>query len=452
MYAVKVGWVGQTFALAKSSDSGGKKSRIRRSKEDRKTMVESFIKRYQNSNHGSFPSLNLTHKEVGGSFYTVREIVREIIQENRVLGPAKQAEDEQGVDQLHEQYPLGSMSIDPQNHVSVSLNGTQFVCIDHQSISEELDGTLNGKIGQQQQRIDRGRYVNGITVDKDYKEAHASEDPRHVDVEIIPMDVQMRRNLELKEDCKEAHTNEAPGHVDVEIIHTDVQISQNLEPKEDIVEISPSKVTRIATDVVVETFPISKVTRDMDVRSTEAMKLVENLEHHALEKVEVTSKLSESGYSRPLDEKLVQHLGDQLIETLSSSATKSITKSTSASSNLEADVALIEDLRLQTIKQDLAATGMEPKSDAENVYIKNSKSTSSNQEESLSQEAAAIKTEGDMQKPNALSTKEGKSSTLNRIKLESWEGSSRKTAEAGSNPVLAVFKAFVAALVKFWTD
>ncbi|KAK4253887.1 hypothetical protein QN277_010505 [Acacia crassicarpa] len=52
-------------------------------------MVETFIKKYQESNNGSFPSLNLTHKEVGGSFYTVRETVRDIIQENRVLGPAE---------------------------------------------------------------------------------------------------------------------------------------------------------------------------------------------------------------------------------------------------------------------------------------------------------------------------------------------------------------------------
>lgn len=43
--------------------------------------------RHRTSNNGNFPSLNLTHKEVGGSFYTVREIVREIIQENRVLCP-----------------------------------------------------------------------------------------------------------------------------------------------------------------------------------------------------------------------------------------------------------------------------------------------------------------------------------------------------------------------------
>lgn len=45
MHGTKVGWVGQTFALAKSNDSGGRKSRIRRSKEERKSMVESFIKK-----------------------------------------------------------------------------------------------------------------------------------------------------------------------------------------------------------------------------------------------------------------------------------------------------------------------------------------------------------------------------------------------------------------------
>lgn len=45
MHAIKGGWVGQTFALAKGNDSGRRKSRIRRSKEERKEMVESFIKK-----------------------------------------------------------------------------------------------------------------------------------------------------------------------------------------------------------------------------------------------------------------------------------------------------------------------------------------------------------------------------------------------------------------------
>lgn len=45
MQTIKGGWVGQTFALASYNDSGSRKTRIRRSKEERKTMVETFIKK-----------------------------------------------------------------------------------------------------------------------------------------------------------------------------------------------------------------------------------------------------------------------------------------------------------------------------------------------------------------------------------------------------------------------
>ncbi|KAI3816177.1 hypothetical protein L1987_15868 [Smallanthus sonchifolius] len=116
MHVARGGWLGQTYALAKFDDSfEGKKSGIRRSKEERKGMIETFIKRYQNSNNGDFPSLNLTRKEVGGSFYTVREIVREIIQENRVLGPPKSPPGDQNMEHLDsflERYPSDSMSVD----------------------------------------------------------------------------------------------------------------------------------------------------------------------------------------------------------------------------------------------------------------------------------------------------------------------------------------------------
>ncbi|XP_045812986.1 uncharacterized protein LOC123906982 [Trifolium pratense] len=118
---VKGGWR-PTFALAKQNDSEGRKSRIRRSKEERKAMVESFIKNYQESNGGNFPSLNLTHKEVGGSFYTVREIVRDIIQENRVLGPAKFNLEDFNVDKFLEQNPLGSIASGPQPFLDSSSN------------------------------------------------------------------------------------------------------------------------------------------------------------------------------------------------------------------------------------------------------------------------------------------------------------------------------------------
>ncbi|KAK8958044.1 hypothetical protein KSP39_PZI001064 [Platanthera zijinensis] len=87
MQGVTVRWVGQSFTLHRcSASSSEKKIRTQRTKDERRAMAEAFIKKYQGSNEGNFPSHNLTHKEVGGSFYTILEIVRDIIQENKVWG------------------------------------------------------------------------------------------------------------------------------------------------------------------------------------------------------------------------------------------------------------------------------------------------------------------------------------------------------------------------------
>ncbi|XP_048135092.1 uncharacterized protein LOC115753662 isoform X2 [Rhodamnia argentea] len=168
MHAINGGWVGQTFALAKrnESENSGRKARIRRSKEERKSMVEAFVKKYQKLNDGNFPSLNLTHKEVGGSFYTVREIVREIIQENRVLGPAKFVQDGQSIDLFLEQNPLGTIATEPQ--VSISLPSKES---DQQSNSKVL-GLLsvgNSK-GREELKVEDREIVNGSQVDITLKE------------------------------------------------------------------------------------------------------------------------------------------------------------------------------------------------------------------------------------------------------------------------------------------
>ncbi|KAJ6720187.1 GLYCOSYL TRANSFERASE FAMILY 1 PROTEIN [Salix viminalis] len=218
MHAIKGGWVGQTFALAKSNDSGGKKSRIRRSKEERKGMVESFIKKYQSLNNGNFPSLNLTHKEVGGSFYTVREIVREIIQENRVLGPGKLPLEEQYNDLFVEQYPLGTISTEPLISLSISPNGRPEPD-HHESSSEALDLISEQHAEPEQQGFDNGKIINRSHVIVKIEEA---DKPRVVEV----------------------------------------QVTEPLETEKRMEEVAASraKVTQIA-DVMVETFPLPPATR-----------------------------------------------------------------------------------------------------------------------------------------------------------------------------------------------
>ncbi|KAL9258446.1 hypothetical protein AKJ16_DCAP14080 [Drosera capensis] len=136
MYSLKGGWAGQTFAFASRHDSSAKKTRIRRSKEERKTMVETFIKRYQRQHEGNFPSITLTHKEVGGSFYTVREIIREIIQENRVLGPSRYSSVQKSVfDSLD--LPLAAISSDPQCSL---VHASDETLVDFPSSSSSIDG------------------------------------------------------------------------------------------------------------------------------------------------------------------------------------------------------------------------------------------------------------------------------------------------------------------------
>lgn len=84
MQGVKISWVGRSFALAAPSDScGSKKGGRRKTREERHTMVKSFVEKYKTSNKGDFPSITLTLKEVGGSYYTVREIMRELKQEHK---------------------------------------------------------------------------------------------------------------------------------------------------------------------------------------------------------------------------------------------------------------------------------------------------------------------------------------------------------------------------------
>lgn len=125
--------------------------------------------RYQKSNNGTFPSLNLTHKEVGGSFYTVREIVREIIQENRVLAPPKVSLEENGYSGFLEQHPLGSISMEPQIDLSVSdgvLTVTHILPDKYQISSEE---NISSSGGSYPLELDNEQIISGVSkvADKD---------------------------------------------------------------------------------------------------------------------------------------------------------------------------------------------------------------------------------------------------------------------------------------------
>lgn len=84
MQVVEIGWIGRSFVMAAPVDgTGSQKDGKRRRKEERRIMVESFVQRYRSANEGKFPGPYLTCKEVGGSYYIIREIMQEMIHQHK---------------------------------------------------------------------------------------------------------------------------------------------------------------------------------------------------------------------------------------------------------------------------------------------------------------------------------------------------------------------------------
>ncbi|XWS75244.1 hypothetical protein CRYUN_Cryun01aG0068900 [Craigia yunnanensis] len=413
MHAIKGGWFGQTFALAKCNESGGKKSRIRHSKEERKAMVESFIKKtncifchssppsiphamVSEIKQRNFPSLNLTHKEVGGSFYIIREIVREIIQENRVLGPAKLTEGEQNTDQFLEQNPLGSISTAPQTLLPIQSNGSPFIPSHHEEAS---DGSVS--------------VFDGLSVGSEYKKFESEQ--------II------NRNLV-----------DVTNGTDKAAI-AELQVIEPLESDKSGKELAAttSKVTQITADIVVETFPlrpVAKPTNSIDGRSSEVRKLNENLDQAENIKVNVSlengsSNLDDtksSEISILTDEKEVENNEDLLLEKNSNLADEKVMEnisdplleisdcSTRAHNGGALEVSCNDVLTSETNEQSQAivgeainaSNGIHPK-----FHVPYSASSSG---ESTTQEAVVVESKVDVQHVNS---KKGSNKTLDRINL-----------------------------------
>ncbi|KAF9676601.1 hypothetical protein SADUNF_Sadunf08G0019600 [Salix dunnii] len=438
MHAVKGVWVGQTFALAKCNDSGGKKSRIRRSKEERKGMVESFIKTYQNLNNGNFPSLNLTHKEVGGSFYTVREIVREIIQENRVLGSGKLLPEEQHNDHFVEHYPLGTISTEPQTSLSTSPNGSP-VPDQHDEGSSEVHLISELQVKPEQQGFNDGKIING----------------NHVIVK-----------------NEEADKPEA-----VEVRETEpLEIEKRMEE----VAASDSKVTQM-TDVMVETFPLPLVTKPAEnlngnssnvreINGTCEEKNVEKVllepEHDLGNGISLPDRITSLNDSSLGDDKEVEKSVVQLLEQGSDlvreqAVEKSVVQLLEQGSDLVREQA-VENLADLAIASSLASVNKESilqdaKAETKVAGAQNPMQTKSLDDNDVTVSsslsiAEEIEIKDKVAVTDSRANQKGSNPTLNRINLESWGAASKNQPEPETNPLWAIIKSFLAAFVRFWSE
>ncbi|XP_054792366.1 uncharacterized protein LOC129298013 [Prosopis cineraria] len=465
MHAVKGAWVGQTFALAKRNESEVRKSRIRRSKEERKAMVETFIKKYQESNNGSFPSLNLTHKEVGGSFYTVREIVRDIIQENRVLGPAKFTLEEHPSDQVLERDLLGSIAVDPNTYLAASPNENHHEPSNLKGTSEKM---LSGEhIRVEVQLSDNGNVLNGSQVsvrNKEFNEAYGNGN--------VISDSQVdETNQELAETCGNGNLIHG-SQVDqtnkdsVEASSPDFQAIESLATEEDVTQnlaVPITNLSPVTADVVVETFPIRSVTRTAigTESSGESRELINSSENETknlglhigkarseLESVELMKN------SNLLDEKSVDDLGNTFssgIEEEGKNVGYTLVKSTMQAAleeHFAHDNEICADLQVkaphqsniltaEVIEQSQTISGAKTKIQ-DGFHAKTKEGQERTNEHEINGQLG-----GNTQKSNP---------TLDRINLESWDGTPGNSTKQHINPFVAVFRAFVDAFVKFWSE
>nr|XP_043613630.1 uncharacterized protein LOC122585563 isoform X3 [Erigeron canadensis] len=399
MHAARGGWLGQTYALAKFDDSfEGKKSGIRRSKEERKGMVENFIKRYQKLNNGDFPSLNLTRKEVGGSFYTVREIVREIIQENRVLGPPKSPPGDQNLENLDsflEDHPLGSIAVD---HVHLVPPVDPQRLHEYELISEKALNTRSSSEIHQGQGHDN--VVDGImnTTEKGGEAKHSGNS-----------------ELLVGKDVEKHTDDEENSYVETS------QLSRG-----DMAETTYETVNNEALEKPEKTELVTE--GDMGRQQDKKTEVVANQTqvHQLLEDIEVGNLVGNTVHN--MDEK--------------SSERESV--------DAESDTLLAVNGNTRAILEDtLLAEKTVNGDNVQNLYSK----TACNpvQQPTIDERSAKVNKSTDQNEDS--SQKRKSNTTLNRINLsESWKAASKKSYGRESHPLVKFVKSFITAFVKFWTE
>ncbi|KAL2555595.1 uncharacterized protein Fot_00334 [Forsythia ovata] len=497
MHVIKGGWVGQTFALSTSNDSRGRKSRIRRSKEERKEMVESFINKYQKSNNGNFPSLNLTHKEVGGSFYTVREIVREIIQENRVLGPAKSFLKERKNSEFLEQYPLGSISVEPQTDLLLvdRTHDATDITPDHYRVTDEHISISNGKLlGHEPFASDNDVVIGhsqAVQKNKVFDEPSTKQDvpiPQDTSVEEVsnasrqfpqPMithtaihhrDISDEKFPQFSGEVSEPGTQRLN---DEKIVTLDQIFERTKEFEErmgmeSVVMESPDRdkdrakelegsealISPLTADVVVEKFPLRPLStiHDADAGSSKSSNITGasgyKATQHDRTSVDSSSGLvyeKEEKFPGPTlgrnsefrDEEALKHEGPSLESSNCYSTEEATMLDIDNISDIEVEHSLPDGTMVSSRRQFLSS------------LIGSQKSASDSPEQLISTESTAVR-ENPNTPDNDNCWKEN-NPVLDRNSQETWEGTSKKTCAPETNALWALLIAFLLALVKFWT-
>ncbi|ESQ45287.1 hypothetical protein EUTSA_v10010306mg [Eutrema salsugineum] len=493
---------GQIFALAKPHDSLGKRTRNRIPKEERKALVESFIKKHQNLNNGSFPSLSLTHKEVGGSFYTIREIVREIIQENRVLGTSDLIlEGKSQVQSLSSSTlmdPVPPLSLSPDGFHSASDQSNNFSFEAVKTKSPENGENINGSQaseevnGHQHNIEDIGLLVHEPVPSTDVSgtqfAASCSEENDtkhdaglHDRVQTVSNSFASKpHDKEIEVEKKDRGFEEIPFFESegTKPVNDDKRVNDAGAVMTEMVIVT--KNTLDTVDLPAETFPSGSVTSTMESSDLQPSELVNVCEggNGAVAKVETDSstvtsvdlgEISSSTFVVP-EKQGTEVIVGQMPDPVSVPTEKKVEEKIVNPASVDVECASVDvecaDTKgtvvanpvignIQETNGSLTTEQKMPTSGTESGSCKNDiaklDTTSSHARNEVASVEKAIMEKGKLDASDSSSSQKGNIAPLNRIKPESWKGQSNAAGQE-TNPLLAVLKSFLTAFVKFWTE
>ncbi|VYS60147.1 unnamed protein product [Arabidopsis thaliana] len=472
MHSLKTTCVGQIFALAKPHDSVGKRTRNRIPKEERKTLVESFIKKHQKLNNGSFPSLSLTHKEVGGSFYTIREIVREIIQENRVLGPGDLLLEGNG--SVQDQSLSSSILMDPVPPLSLSPNGFHSGEVSGSQLLKEDIGLVHQSMDSTD--ISMTQLATSCSEDNDIKSNAGLQNRMETVCDSVDTKPQDKR-LDVD--------NKDEGFEELRFMESDGTKPVN---NDDRVNDAGAAMTEIknglgtidmSAETVVETFPLKSVTSKMDSPDAQPTELNKVCEGGKGTETEVEAdrstvnhvdlgEISSSTSSAVLEDIGTEVIVGQIPNHISVPMEKKVGEEIVNSASVDVECAdaketvVVNDVigNVHETKEfsngTLTAEQKMPTSSTESGSRKNDRAKVDTVSSYAGNEVASVEKKATMEKgkidaPDSSSSQKENNATLNRIKPESWKGESNMGRQE-TNPLLAVLKSFVTAFVKFWSE
>ncbi|KAJ0245607.1 DNA binding protein [Hirschfeldia incana] len=473
MHSLKTGCVGQVFALAKPHDSVGKRTRNRIPKEERKTLVESFIKKHQSLNNGSFPSLNLTHKEVGGSFYTIREIVREIIQENRVLGTSGLILEGKGDDDhLQDQTLSSSLLMDPVPPLSLSpdgfrppsegenINGSQ-AASEERGSDVLKDFQVNGHQFSEEGVVLLAHKPVGSTDISGTEFAGSFGEENGRMQTICDSFVSKPQDKELEVDKEDIAFEETPliESYGTKPVNSDDRVNDDEAAMTEAINMRENTLGTPA-EAVVETFPIrSETSSTVELakvceggNGTEAKVGSDSSTETSVDLGEIPLSISDVS-----EEQGTEVTSGQMANQTSVAMEKKVEEKTVNPASVDVESS---DTEGKVVDDAVISSSIHESKEFSNGSLTTERTTPTSGTESGSFKKDIARTsvekatvaKGKHDTSDSTSTQKGNIAPLNRIKPESWKGKSNVAGGHETNPLLAALKSFLTAFVKFWSE